>query len=102
MRFAWFPFFLLLMLPAALGQELPELGDVSGAVLSPQTERSISEAAMRDIRFRDPSYLDDPELADYINSLGRRLTAVNPDARLDFEFFMVRDNTINEIGTPHV
>jgi len=91
---------LLLMLPAALGQGLPELGDVSGAVLSPQVERSIGEAAMRDIRFRDPSYLDDPELADYINSLGHRLTAVNPDARLDFEFFMIQDNTINAFAMP--
>jgi predicted Zn-dependent protease len=100
MRFAWFLFSLLLMLPAALGQGLPELGDVSGAVLSPRMERSIGEAAMRDIRFRDPSYLDDPELADYINSLGHRLTAVNPDARLDFEFFMVRDNTINAFAMP--
>jgi predicted Zn-dependent protease len=88
------------MLPAALGQGLPELGDVSGAVLSPQVERSIGEAAMRDIRFRDPSYLDDPELADYINSLGHRLTAVNPDARLDFEFFMIQDNTINAFAMP--
>ena len=85
---------------AASGQSLPELGDVSGAVLSPQMERSIGEAAMRDIRFRDPSYLDDPELADYINSLGHRLTAVSPDARLDFEFFMVRDNTINAFAMP--
>ena len=88
------------MLPAALGQGLPELGDASGAVLSPQVERSIGEAAMRDIRFRDPSYLDDPELADYINSLGHRLTAVNPDPPLDFEFFMVQDNTINAFAMP--
>src|SRR3990172_9659462 len=100
MRLACLVCGLLLMLPAALGQELPELGDVSGAVLSPQVERSIGEAAMRDIRFRDPSYLDDPELADYINSLGHRLTAVNPDARLDFEFFMVQDNTINAFAMP--
>lgn len=100
MRFAWLPFSLLLMLPAALGQGLPELGDVSGAVLSPQMERSIGEAAMRDIRFRHRSYLDDPELADYIDSLGHRLTAVSPDARLDFEFFMVRDNTINAFAMP--
>jgi len=100
MRFVCLFVSLLLAVPAALAQGLPELGDASGAVLSPQMERSIGEAAMRDIRFRDPSYLDDPELADYINSLGRRLTAVNPDARLDFEFFMVRDNTINAFAMP--
>ena len=100
MRLVLLALSLLLALPRALGQNLPDLGDVSGGVLSPQMERSIGEAAMRDIRFRDPSYLDDPELTAYINSLGRRLTAVNPDARLDFEFFMVRDSTINAFAMP--
>ena len=55
---------------------------------------------MRDIRFRDSSYLDDAELSAYINALGHRLTAVNPEARLDFEFFLVRDNTINAFAMP--
>jgi predicted Zn-dependent protease len=100
MRLAFVLLSLVLFLPRAMGQNLPELGDASGAVLSPQMERSIGEAAMRDIRFLDPSYLDDPELTTYINSLGHRLTAVNPEARLDFEFFMVQDNTINAFAMP--
>src|SRR3972149_11442044 len=100
MRLAWLLFSLLLMLPAALGQGLPELGDVSGAILSPQMERRIGEQAMRDIRFRDPSYLDDPELTAYVNSLGHRLIAADPEARQDFEFFMIKDNTINAFAMP--
>ncbi|OGA54399.1 MAG: peptidase M48 [Betaproteobacteria bacterium RIFCSPLOWO2_12_FULL_63_13] len=91
---------LFVTLPVASGQGLPELGDASGTVLSPQMERRIGEEAMRDIRFRDPSYLDDPELTAYINSIGHRLTAANPEARLDFEFFMVRDSTINAFAMP--
>ena len=90
----------VLAVPRSLAQGLPELGDVSGAVLSPQMERRIGEQAMRDIRARDPSYLDDPEVAVYINALGHRLTGVNPDARLDFEFFMVQDSTINAFAMP--
>lgn len=100
MRLACLFVSLLLAVPAALAQGLPELGDASGAVLSPQMERSIGEAAMRDIRFKEPNFVDDPELTDYINSLGRRLIAVNPDARLDFEFFLVRDSTINAFAMP--
>lgn len=100
MRIALLLLVMLVALPRALGQALPELGDESGALLSPQMERNIGEAAMRDIRFRDPSYLDDPELTAYVNSLGHRLTAASPDARLDFEFFMVRDSTINAFAMP--
>ena len=89
-----------LFLPRVLAQGLPELGDVSGAILSPQMERRIGEQAMRDIRFRDPSYLDDPELTAYVNSLGHRLVAADPEARQDFEFFMIKDNTINAFAMP--
>ncbi len=89
-----------LFLPRAFAQGLPELGDVSGAILSPQMERRIGEQAMRDIRFREPSFLDDPELTAYINSLGHRLVAANPEARQDFEFFMIKDSTINAFAMP--
>jgi len=89
-----------LLMPRALAQSLPELGDVSGAILSPQMERRIGEQAMRDIRFREPSYLDDPELTAYVNSLGHRLIAADAEARQDFEFFMIKDNTINAFAMP--
>jgi len=70
MRLAWLLFSLLLMLPAALGQSCRNWAMCLEPFLSPQMERSIGEAAMRDIRFREPSYLDDPELADYISFAG--------------------------------
>ena len=83
----------------AFAQGLPELGDVSSDVLSPQIERRVGEQAMREIE-RDPQYVDDPELAVYINTLGQRLVSANPDARQDFEFFFVRDNTVNAFAMP--
>ena len=46
-----------LALPA-WGQTLPDLGGAGDAGLSPQLERRIGEAIMREIRFRDPSYLE--------------------------------------------
>jgi predicted Zn-dependent protease len=84
----------------ALAQSLPELGDRAVAALSPAMERRIGEQAMRDIRQRDPHYNDDPELTEYINALGRRLVAAAPDARLDFQFFMMQDNSINAFAMP--
>jgi beta-barrel assembly-enhancing protease len=89
-----------LLAPQALAQPLPELGDTSGALLSPYLERKIGEQAMQEIRLRDPSFLDDPELTAYINEVGRRIVAASPDTHQDFEFFLVRDNTINAFAMP--
>ena len=89
-----------LLVPRAQAQNLPELGDTSGALLSPYLERRIGEQAMREIRSREPSFLDDPELTEYVNEVGGRIVAANNEARQDFEFFMVRDNTINAFAMP--
>jgi predicted Zn-dependent protease len=88
------------MAPSAPAQLLPELGDVAGSVIAPQTERRIGESIVREIRFRDPAYVDDAEVTDYIDALGRRLLGALPGARQDFEFFAVRDPTINAFALP--
>jgi predicted Zn-dependent protease len=86
--------------PRAAGQALPELGDSSASTLPPQLERRIGEEAFRDIRVRDRKYLDDPELAQYVSELGQRLVAVSGDHRQAFEFFVMRDPTINAFAMP--
>jgi predicted Zn-dependent protease len=90
----------LSVLPRAFGQALPELGEGSSTVLPPQLERKIGEGIMREIRSREPSYLDDPEISDYLNQLGARLVAAVPGARQDFEFFAIRDPSINAFAMP--
>ena len=84
---------------SALGQTLPELGDASASALSPQMERRIGEEAYREIRFRDPKYLDDPELTAYVSGLGARLLAAS-DAHQAFEFFLIQDPSINAFAMP--
>jgi beta-barrel assembly-enhancing protease len=91
---------LVLLASGARAQALPELGDTSGALLSPSLERKIGEQAMREIRLREPTYLDDPELTEYVNEVGRRIVAASREAQQDFEFFLVRDNTINAFAMP--
>ena len=86
--------------PRALGQALPDLGSAGDISLSPQVERRIGESIMRDIRFRDPSYHDDPELTEYINFLGNRLAQTKAGGRSDFEFFVVRAHTLNAFARP--
>src|SRR4051812_44931408 len=67
---------------------LPDLGGAGDAILSPQVERRLGESIVREIRFREPSYIDDPELSEYLGDLGARLTRVS-GARQDFEFFVL-------------
>ena len=78
----------------AHAQNLPNLGDESAAVLSPQMERKIGEGYYRELR-RDPSYLDDREITAYVQDIGYRLIAAGPDPRMDVEFFVIKDQQIN-------
>ena len=92
--------FLMLLAPAVLADGLPDLGEASRADLSPQMERRIGESIMRDIRLREPSYIDDVEVAAYLNTLGARLSAASPEAGRRFEFFALRDATLNAFALP--
>ena len=105
MRFiVWLLAASLAFLPWAFAQNppvrLPDLGDASGSELSLQTERKIGEAIVRDIKFREPTYLDDPEVTEYLNDLGSRLSNAGTGMRQDFEFFAIRDPSINAFALP--
>lgn len=101
MRLAfWVLAVMLAVAPRAFAQALPDLGSVGDVVLSPQTERRLGESIVRDIRFREPTYLDDPEIVDYLAKLGAKLTQANPAARQDFEFFAMRDAVVNAFALP--
>ena len=90
----------MLLAPPALAEGLPDLGDSSAADLSPQMERRIGESIVRDIRLHDASYVDDAEIQGYLNDLGGRLAANTPGPHQDFEFFAVRDPTLNAFALP--
>jgi predicted Zn-dependent protease len=75
-------------------QVLPDLGDVSATTLSESQERTIGNRIMREARV-DPAFVDDPEIADYISSLGARLLGGTDGGRKDIDFFGVQDDTIN-------
>ena len=77
---------------------LPDLGDESEAVLSPQEERRIGEDFMRQARVH-LDILDDPELNEYLRHLGRRLTT-GVGAQAGFHFFLVNNSTINAFAVP--
>jgi predicted Zn-dependent protease len=81
-------------------QNLPDLGDVSAGTLSPQLERRIGEEAYREIRRRDPKYLDEPEISEYVSVLGSKLALASRESRQAFEFFVIQDASINAFAMP--
>lgn len=78
---------------------LPDLGDASQEMISPQQERQIGQQSMFQIR-ADASYLDDAEIADYLNQLGALLVANSGEPAQPFEFFAINDNAVNAFAMP--
>ena len=81
--------------PAAWADDLPDLGESARAEFSPLIERRIGENIMNEIRLREPSYVDDAEINDYLNRLGSRLVQASGNPSGQFHFFAIRDNTVN-------
>ncbi len=95
---------LLVLAPAGQGANtdrilLPEIGDPSGALLSPAEEKRLGEAFMRSIR-KSLKVLNDPELKDYIQALGNRLAANSDNQTQSYTFFIIDDPTINAFAGP--
>ncbi len=82
-----------------MASELPDLGDVAQGAFSPHDEARVGSKIMREI-YAEPAYYDDPELTDYLNNLGYRLVAASPENRLSFQFFALRDRTLNAFALP--
>ena len=85
---------LCLQLSTGAAQGLPDLGDASVAALSETQERTFGNRIMREVRI-DPAYVDDPDVADYISSLGSRLLTGTEGPRRDLSFFAVQDDAVN-------
>lgn len=79
--------------------DLPDIGDPSRAAVSPYEERQLGAEFMRNVR-ESVTVLDDPEIQEYIQSLGDKLVATVGDPEFDFHFFVVEDPTINAFAGP--
>lgn len=81
--------------PRALADDLPDLGEAARADFSPQMERKIGERIFNEIRLREPTYVDDADINDYLQRLGGRLLGASPNPTADCHFFAIRDPAIN-------
>ena len=87
--------------PAGAGEnELPSIGESGAAALSVTEEQQIGDQLMRSL-YRFDILLDDPLASDYLEHLGFRLVAANPDARgRKFHFFVLEDPGFNAMAFP--
>jgi beta-barrel assembly-enhancing protease len=86
--------------------QLPSLGDVDG--MSVAEERRLGDRIARDI-YRDPDYLDDPLLGDYLQRLWQPLLTaarargeITPELaeRMAWELMISRDRRVNAFALP--
>ena len=89
--------------PAALaqaGNDLPDIRSPATSALSLEDEYRIGLQVMRQLR-DEGQVIEDPEATEYLQALGSRIVAqATGDSAQRFQFFFVRDDTINAFALP--
>lgn len=80
-------------------EDLPDIGSPAQAMLSMEEEYQIGRMIVRGLRDQD-QILEDPEAAEYIRSIGSRLSSQAHDGSQRFNFFVVKENSINAFALP--
>jgi len=93
--------------PATAGARgLPSLGDAGE--MTPLEERKMGDAIAREL-FRDPDYIDDPIIGEYVDGIWRALLAgarargelpAELDERFSWRVLLGRDRSINAFALP--
>ena len=78
---------------------LPDIGSPADAILSKSEESRIGQAIMRNIR-ASGQLVEDPQITEYVNEIGHRVSAYANDGDYTFTFFVVDDPNINAFALP--
>lgn len=79
--------------------DLPDIGNPASSIITESDEYRLGAQVVKGLRDQK-ALLDDPEVTEYLQSLGTRLAAQAPDGNRRFTFFAVRENTINAFALP--
>ena len=83
----------------AQSNDLPELGDSATQYLNPAQEKQIGQAFLRRL-IHDPSYVEDYQLQDYLQSVGDRVGASADLRGTKLSFNLLKDNALNAFAVP--
>ena len=78
---------------------LPDMGDSSGTLITPIQEQELGEAFFRNLH-SELEINQDPDIQQYIQSIGQRLAVNSDNPGGDYHFFVVLDNSINAFAGP--
>ena len=85
--------------PAQSSSELPDIGSPAGTIANLDDEYQIGRMVIHE--FRDANeIMEDPEVSDYIQTLGLRLSSQAPDSERVFHYFVLRESDINAEALP--
>lgn len=79
--------------------DLPDIGDSTGGLLSPEFERRLGQAFLSQVR-KQADIVSDPEINTYIESIGYRLVSQSDNNEQQFTFFVINDSLINAFAAP--
>lgn len=81
------------------GMNLPDIGDPTGTLMTPKQETELGEAFFRSLH-SDMEVSQDPEVLEYIQSVGDKLTTNSDNPSQHYTFFVVNDPVINAFAGP--
>jgi beta-barrel assembly-enhancing protease len=79
--------------------DLPDIGTPADATIAQSDEYRVGAMIVRQLRDQN-QLLEDPEVDEYLQSVGSRLVAQAPDGARRFTFFAVRDPGLNAFALP--
>jgi predicted Zn-dependent protease len=83
----------------AAEDELPELGSPANAAISLEDEYGAGLMMVRSLR-ESGQILEDPEVTEYMQDIGHRLSSRAEEGQHQFFYFVVRDPAINAFAVP--
>ncbi len=83
--------------PPAAGSDLPDLGSPAELSLSQTDEYRLGAMVARELREQN-ALLEDPEVSEYIQSVGQRLASQSAMGGQFFHYLVVKDSSINSFA----
>ena len=84
---------------AAQEPNLPDFGSPADAIINKNQEEQLGRQVVAQMR-NAGGILEDPQLQEYIDSIGSQLVGQASDGSQSFQFFVVDDGAINAFALP--
>ena len=84
---------------AESSSDLPDIGGPAGTLANLDDEYQIGRMVIRELREQN-EIMEDPEVSDYIQTLGLKLSSQAPDSDRVFHYYVLREPDINAEALP--